>query len=134
MHEYRASAINDSTMNAVAKFRAEQEIKIHRSEAEAKQTLMRIIIIALFVGFVLASLMVFYIIKDKPRDIVSGDFFYVASCGKYNVLITADCTGHGIPGVFLSMLGISALKEFSVTEWRNGCPQVDDMTLIGVRV
>ena len=52
----------------------------------------------------------------RPRDIVSGDFYRVARCGKYRVMITADCTGHGIPGAFLSMLGISALKEFCVTE------------------
>jgi serine phosphatase RsbU (regulator of sigma subunit) len=52
----------------------------------------------------------------RPRDIVSGDYYRVAKCGKYHVLITADCTGHGIPGAFLSMLGISALKEFCVTE------------------
>ena len=56
--------------------------------------------------------MVFY----RPCDIVSGDFYRVAQCGKYRVLIIADCTGHGIPGAFLSMLGISALKEFCATE------------------
>ena len=56
--------------------------------------------------------MVFY----RPCDIVSGNFYRVAQCGKYRVLIIADCTGHGIPGAFLSMLGISALKEFCVTE------------------
>ncbi len=52
----------------------------------------------------------------RPRDIVSGDFYRVMQCGKYHVLVTADCTGHGIPGAFLSMLGISALKEYCVTE------------------
>ena len=52
----------------------------------------------------------------RPRDIVSGDFYRAIKCGKYKVMITADCTGHGIPGAFLSMLGISALKEFMVTE------------------
>ena len=52
----------------------------------------------------------------RPRDIVSGDFYYAAKCGKYNVLVVSDCTGHGIPGGFLSMLGISSLKEFLVTE------------------
>gem|GEM_PF-627213 len=51
-----------------------------------------------------------------PRDIVSGDFYSAVKCGKYSVMITADCTGHGIPGAFLSMLGISAVKEFMVTE------------------
>ncbi|MBO4244568.1 MAG: serine/threonine-protein phosphatase [Bacteroidales bacterium] len=52
----------------------------------------------------------------RPRDIVSGDFYRAVRCGRYRVMITADCTGHGIPGAFLSMLGISALKEFMVTE------------------
>ena len=52
----------------------------------------------------------------SPRDIVSGDFYRAESCGRFSVIVTADCTGHGIPGAFLSMLGISALKEFLVTE------------------
>jgi serine phosphatase RsbU (regulator of sigma subunit) len=52
----------------------------------------------------------------RPRDIVSGDYYRVARCGRYHVLVTADCTGHGIPGAFLSMLGISALKEYCVSE------------------
>ena len=51
-----------------------------------------------------------------PRDIVSGDYYRCTRCGKYSVMITADCTGHGIPGAFLSMLGLSALKEYMVTE------------------
>ena len=53
----------------------------------------------------------------QPRDIVSGDFYRSGTCGKYPFIVTADCTGHGIPGAFLSMLGISALKEFMVTEY-----------------
>ncbi len=52
----------------------------------------------------------------RPRNIVSGDFYFAVKCGKYSVMITADCTGHGIPGAFLSMLGISALKEYMTTE------------------
>ncbi len=53
----------------------------------------------------------------RPRDIVSGDFYRCGRCGRYSVLITADCTGHGIPGAFLSMLGLSALKEYMATEY-----------------
>ena len=53
----------------------------------------------------------------RPRNIVSGDFYFAAKCGRYSVMITADCTGHGIPGGFLSMLGISALKEYVTTEY-----------------
>ena len=46
-----------------------------------------------------------------PKDIVSGDFYYVTHCGKFRIVVIADCTGHGVPGGFLSMFGISAIKE-----------------------
>lgn len=52
----------------------------------------------------------------RPKNIVSGDFYSAVRCGRYSVMITADCTGHGIPGAFLSMLGISALKEYMAAE------------------
>lgn len=205
---FKERLINDSTMKTVAKFQTEQEIKIHRAEAEAKQRQMRIIIFALIGGLVLVSVIVVMSImglkirrkalerlaeknqilsqqkteieaqrdeilcqkseiekqKDiissqmnqveainrkivnginyakriqtavisfqsdidelfprnfvyfKPRDIVGGDFYRVVRCGKYHVMVVADCTGHGVPGGFLSMLGISALKEFCTSE------------------
>ena len=52
----------------------------------------------------------------RPRDIVGGDYYRAIRCGRYSVMITADCTGHGIPGALLSMLGVSALREYMVTE------------------
>lgn len=52
----------------------------------------------------------------RPRNIVSGDYYRAVRCGRFSVMITADCTGHGIPGAFLSMLGISSLKEFMSKE------------------
>ncbi len=51
----------------------------------------------------------------RPRDIVSGDFYWVKEVTreqkKYKVIAVADCTGHGVPGAFVSMLGISFLNE-----------------------
>ena len=47
----------------------------------------------------------------KPRDIVSGDFYWIKQVNQYIVLVAADCTGHGVPGAFMSMLGISYLNE-----------------------
>ena len=47
----------------------------------------------------------------KPRDIVSGDFYWVAEIGPKIMIISADCTGHGVPGAFMSMLGVSFLNE-----------------------
>ncbi len=47
----------------------------------------------------------------RPRDIVSGDFFWIRQVNQYIILAAADCTGHGVPGAFMSLLGISYLNE-----------------------
>jgi serine phosphatase RsbU (regulator of sigma subunit) len=47
----------------------------------------------------------------KPLAIVSGDFYWVLSQGSKQIIIAADCTGHGVPGAFMSMLGITMLNE-----------------------
>jgi serine phosphatase RsbU (regulator of sigma subunit) len=47
----------------------------------------------------------------KPRDIVSGDFYWIDEDDKKIYFTVADCTGHGVPGAFMSMLGISTLHE-----------------------
>jgi serine phosphatase RsbU (regulator of sigma subunit)/Tfp pilus assembly protein PilF len=46
-----------------------------------------------------------------PRDIVSGDFYWFTKQQNKIVLVAADCTGHGVPGAFMSMLGVSFLYE-----------------------
>lgn len=46
-----------------------------------------------------------------PKDIVSGDFYWVKEKNESLVIVAADCTGHGVPGAFMSMLGISFLNE-----------------------
>ncbi len=47
----------------------------------------------------------------KPLAIVSGDFYWVSSQGNNQIIISADCTGHGVPGAFMSMLGVTLLNE-----------------------
>lgn len=47
----------------------------------------------------------------KPRNIVSGDFFWWAEEGNRIISVVADCTGHGVPGAFMSVLGITFLRE-----------------------
>jgi len=54
-----------------------------------------------------------------PRDIVSGDFFWKYSDKRYELIAVADCTGHGMPGAMLTMLGISILDEIAVTGERS---------------
>lgn len=53
----------------------------------------------------------------RPRDIVSGDFFWTATVENTTVLTVSDCTGHGVPGAFMSMLGMSLLKEIVQKEY-----------------
>jgi len=47
----------------------------------------------------------------KPRDIVSGDFYWVEKKEELIVVCAADCTGHGVPGAFMSLLGLTFLNE-----------------------
>lgn len=46
----------------------------------------------------------------KPRDIVSGDFYWCAEADNKLVITAADCTGHGVPGAMMSMLGMNSLN------------------------
>lgn len=46
----------------------------------------------------------------RPRDIVSGDLYWTAQVGDTVLVAVADCTGHGVPGAFLSMIGNSLLR------------------------
>jgi serine phosphatase RsbU (regulator of sigma subunit) len=47
----------------------------------------------------------------KPRDVVSGDFYWYTEKNGYKLLAVADCTGHGVPGAFMSMIGITLLNQ-----------------------
>ena len=46
-----------------------------------------------------------------PRDIVSGDFYWMSKKEDKLVIVAADCTGHGVPGAFMSILGVAFLNE-----------------------
>ena len=52
-----------------------------------------------------------FFILFKPRDIVSGDFYWFEQLGDKQILASVDCTGHGVPGAFMSMLGVGALDD-----------------------
>jgi serine phosphatase RsbU (regulator of sigma subunit) len=57
-----------------------------------------------------------YFILFKPRNVVSGDFYWFSGIDNKVILCLADCTGHGVPGAFMSMLGISFLREIIIRE------------------
>ena len=53
----------------------------------------------------------------KPKDKVSGDFYWWSHIENHTVITAADCTGHGVPGAFMSMLGASFLREIVEKEF-----------------
>jgi PAS domain S-box-containing protein len=105
---------------------AEIEIKIQHTEIESqrdqiakqKDEIMSSILYAeriqkavlppnTFFQSVFEESFIFYL----PRDIISGDFFWAADKRDKKIIAVADCTGHGVPGAFMSMLGIVLLNE-----------------------
>ena len=52
-----------------------------------------------------------FFIYYEPKDIVSGDFYWVKRIRNKIIVVAADCTGHGVPGAFMSLLGIAFLNE-----------------------
>ena len=59
----------------------------------------------------LSALFPEHLVIYKAKNIVSGDFYWVKKIRNHSVIAVADCTGHGVPGAFLSMLGITLLNE-----------------------
>lgn len=47
----------------------------------------------------------------RPRDVVSGDFYYLRKEEHRTILILADCTGHGVPGALMSMMGVNLIER-----------------------
>lgn len=54
-----------------------------------------------------------------PKNIVSGDFVWQFSDNEYVILAVSDCTGHGVPGAMLTMIGMSSLQEIAMQGVRN---------------
>jgi serine phosphatase RsbU (regulator of sigma subunit) len=47
----------------------------------------------------------------KPKDIVSGDFYWIGEKGEKIFVVAADCTGHGVPGALMSMIGLEIVEK-----------------------
>ncbi|WP_448518610.1 PP2C family protein-serine/threonine phosphatase [Rhodoflexus sp.] len=59
----------------------------------------------------LAGLIPEHFVLYQPRDIVSGDFYWLQEKNGYLFIAAADCTGHGVPGAFMSMIGNNLLEQ-----------------------
>ena len=56
------------------------------------------------------------LIYMRPRNIVSGDFYWFTRIGSKAIIAVSDCTGHGIPGALMSILGINLLNQIIIEE------------------
>ncbi|GAB4133630.1 MAG: hypothetical protein OHK0045_21530 [Raineya sp.] len=52
-----------------------------------------------------------FMVLYKPKEILSGDFYWFAHINEYSFLVVADCTGHGIPGAFMTVIGNDLLNH-----------------------
>ncbi len=59
-----------------------------------------------------------YFVFFKPKDVVSGDFFWAAKHNNWFYLVTADSTGHGVPGAIMSLLNITSLEK-AIEQYHN---------------
>ena len=73
-----------------------------------------------------------HFILHKPRDIVSGDFYYCARKDDLIIVAVGDCTGHGVPGALLSIMGVSFLNE--ILNMRGPCTPARILNLLRERV
>ncbi|MCD6598530.1 MAG: SpoIIE family protein phosphatase, partial [Bacteroidales bacterium] len=62
---------------------------------------------------ILRKLLPEFFILFRPRDIVSGDFYWISEKNDKIIIAVADCTGHGVPGAFMSILGYTLLGEIA---------------------
>jgi PAS domain S-box-containing protein len=69
----------------------------------------------------------------RPKDIVSGDFYWYADKDRYKILAVADCTGHGVPGAFMTMIGNTLLNQIVLQEDTNMPDQILNQLHLGVR-
>ncbi|HAS41160.1 MAG TPA: hypothetical protein DCS93_11810 [Microscillaceae bacterium] len=52
-----------------------------------------------------------YFIIYKPKDVVSGDFYWIEQINDQTIIVVADCTGHGVPGAFMSLISYNLLDK-----------------------
>ncbi len=68
-----------------------------------------------------------HFILNMPRDIVSGDFYWLKTTQDGKIVVAAaDCTGHGVPGAFMSMIGAATLRQSVVEKGKNTAADILD--------
>jgi serine phosphatase RsbU (regulator of sigma subunit) len=71
-----------------------------------------------------------YFVFFSPKDIVSGDFYWISKLENKILLTVGDCTGHGVPGAFMSVLSISLLNEIKTELLKNEIYNYNSATIL----
>lgn len=90
-----------------------QKLRIEQIYHELNESLeyARMIQHAVTSDNILSDIFSEHFVINKPKDVVSGDFYWMKKIDNRIILATADCTGHGVPGAFMSMLGTTLFNE-----------------------
>ena len=98
-----------------------QKTELEKAYQEIEQNNIRITESISYAKYIQAAMLPFdnliskalpeYFILYKPKDIVSGDFYWFHDTGSKIIIAAADCTGHGVPGAFMSMIGNDLLNH-----------------------
>ena len=122
------------TQNEELEFQKEKVEESHQHITDSINYASRIQTAMLHGESIIASNFQEYFIINKPRDIVSGDFYWIKQIRNYIAIVAADCTGHGVPGAFMSMLGISLLNEHVTSRRLDSPGEILDMLRKKVKV
>lgn len=95
----------------------EQIERIHHEVSQSINYATRLQVAILPEPELLSQYLAEHFIIFNPKDKVSGDFYWWAKVEDHLIITVADCTGHGVPGAFMSMLGVSFLREIVVKEY-----------------
>ncbi len=111
---FRREELLSRVGNQLALLRSKEELKAVKSLRDSINYAFRIQKSMLPSDEMLNSIFTEHFIIHQPLDVVSGDFYWVKKIDDLVVFSVADCSGHGVPGAFLSVLGISLLNELSM--------------------
>jgi serine phosphatase RsbU (regulator of sigma subunit)/tetratricopeptide (TPR) repeat protein len=75
-----------------------------------------------------------HFVMYKPKDVVSGDFYWMNKIDQQVFIAAVDCTGHGVPGAFMSMIGFSLLNEIVNAKRVKSPANILELLHAGVRV
>ena len=75
-----------------------------------------------------------YFLINLPKDVLSGDFLWYRNIDDNHIIATFDCTGHGVPGALMSILGVSLLNEIVVSDEVHRPAEILDYLSEGIKV